>query len=168
MINSVVAPFLALILLNVPGSTALYPPSSEAAPGLAAALARAKASDRLVLVDFGANWCVWCRGLSHVFHHNDAIRELLRARYEVTYVNVEQFEANLDLAERLGVRGMQDTGIPILVILKPDGSVVERKDAGDFERRDGSGYSEEAVLRFLEKHACASEPARLSRRRAGG
>jgi thiol:disulfide interchange protein len=128
----------------------LYPKPAEARPALKAALAKAKAEHRLVLVDFGANWCPACQGLNELFASNANVREALARRFVVLNVNVGDFDRNLDLAENLAV-DLDDTGIPVLAVLDADGRVLAVQETGAFEGEDEEDYSTTAILRFLNK-----------------
>src|SRR6186713_1931255 len=52
----------------------IYDEKADGAEQIAAALARAKRENRRVLVQWGANWCVWCRALHGLFKGDEAIR----------------------------------------------------------------------------------------------
>jgi hypothetical protein len=76
---------------------------------------------------------------------DDRIREELRSRGLL----LKQDE----LARRYGVRNLDDTGIPILVVLVCRSAVVAVGDAGDFESASGDGYDGGAVRHFLRTNA---------------
>jgi len=57
----------------------------------------------------------------------------------------------LDLAAGFGLSNLDDTGIPMLVILAPDGSIRGIKNSEDFVVR--SRYSRDRIRRFLESYA---------------
>jgi len=73
----------------------------------------------------------------------------VQEKFVLVYVDVGRIDHNLDLAASLGVRGMKDTGIPILVVLDEHGAAAKVQDAGAFATADESGYSTAAVLAFL-------------------
>jgi thioredoxin 1 len=150
----------AVILLfagNAPdvvlASGSLYDESADASSLVRAAVERADREDKRVLLEFGANWCGWCRELDRVFRNNPALARRLARDYVVVPVDVGRFDRNLALAGRYGVRNLDDTGIPILVVLDCRGDVVAVGDAGDFESATGDGYAAASVLRFLRANA---------------
>jgi hypothetical protein len=55
------------------------------------------------------------------------------------------------LAADYGLTTLDDTGIPMLVVLRPDGSVQAVKNSEDFVV--GSHYARETVRRFLQSYA---------------
>jgi thiol:disulfide interchange protein len=97
-----------------------YDPKADASAEIAAALAKARADGRPVLLDFGARWCPECADLHHIFRH-DAVRPLLDG-YRVVTIDVGRIDRNLGLARKYGVE-LKRTGIPALVVLSPEGEV---------------------------------------------
>jgi len=126
-----------------------YDEHADARASIRAALAGAKAAHKRVLVDFGANWCEWCRGLQALFSAPGAIARELDDGFVLVLVDVGEMNRNLDMAAAYGVRGMEDTGIPMLVVLDDEGRVIKVQNAGDLETDDESGYAKDAVLAFL-------------------
>ena len=125
----------------------LYPPPGEAQPELKAALARAAAEHKRVLVVFGANWCYDCHVLDATFR-SAAFAPLVSSSYVVLHVNIgDEGKDNNDLAARLGVS--LEHGVPSLAILNPDGSVVVAQKNGEFESTTRIGPTD--VRSFLEK-----------------
>ncbi|MEP9357898.1 thioredoxin family protein [Sphingomonas sp. KR3-1] len=81
-----------------------------------AALARAKQAHKLLLVDFGANWCVDCRVLAGVLALPDLHGWMLR-HYELVQVDIGQFDRNLDLPRRFG--GQHLDAVPAMLVIDP-------------------------------------------------
>ena len=51
----------------------------------------------------------------------------------------------------MGSKSLDDTGIPMLVVLRPDGSVQALKNSEDFVV--GSRYARSSVRRFLRSYS---------------
>ena len=134
-------------------SVAVCDESADASSLVRAAVERADREDKRALLEFGANWCGWCRELDRVFRENPAVSRRLARDYVVVPVDVGRFDRNVALARRYGVRNLDDTGIPILVVLDCRGAVVAVGDAGDFESASGDGYVAGSVLEFLGANA---------------
>jgi thiol-disulfide isomerase/thioredoxin len=100
-------------IVDVP--KAPYDESADARTDLAAALARAKAANKRVLVEFGANWCPDCRVLAGALAIPD-IKAYCDARFEIVAIDVGRRNKNLDLAARYG-QGLK--GVPTVVIIDP-------------------------------------------------
>lgn len=115
---------------------------------IAAALTRAGADKRPILLDFGADWCPNCKVVEETLRAKSS-RELL-AGYHVVPVDVGRFDRNIDVAGRyrLDVRAI---GIPALVILRPDGTRSAEIDGGAF--RDVPGIPGDALVAWLKRNA---------------
>ncbi|MEF8762179.1 thioredoxin family protein, partial [Stenotrophomonas sp. A3_2] len=61
-----------------------------------AALADARRTRRIVLLEFGANWCADCRILAGVFAMS-ALRDWMASRFLLVQVNVGRFDRNMDI-----------------------------------------------------------------------
>ncbi len=87
---------------------------------LHAALARAKALDQDVLLDFVAPWCEDCREVVRVSHLEPA-RKVLSERYVTVYVNVGRFDRHRALMKEHAI-----DRIATLIVLDPDGHRVAK------------------------------------------
>src|SRR5262249_20317777 len=70
---------------------------ADARAEVKAALANAKRENRRVLIEWGANWCGWCRKLHGLFNSDPEIAKKLLYEYDVVYVDIGQMNKNLDL-----------------------------------------------------------------------
>lgn len=103
-----------------------YDSSRDARKDVDAALARAKKSGKLLLIDFGANWCVDCRVLAGIFELPDMAGWMAR-NFELVQVDIGQFDRNLDLPRRFG--GPSLDAVPAILIVDPrTGKLRNRKD----------------------------------------
>jgi len=84
-----------------------------------AALARAKNEGKPVLVDFYADWCVWCKRLDTTTFRDPKVAKLLVASVVPLKLDVDR--AGRDAASRYNV-----DGLPTLVLLSSDGSEIGR------------------------------------------
>jgi thiol:disulfide interchange protein len=139
----------------------IYDPNADGAGQIAVAVAKAAAEHKHVLVDFGANWCIWCRRLDRTFESNPLVAPVLRANYELVLVDVNTrhgTKRNAEVNERYGnpIR----LGLPVLVVLDGQGRRLVTQDSGDLE--DGKDAHDPAkVIAFLERWKPAkNEPAR--------
>lgn len=78
------------------------------------ARSQARASDRLVLLDFVADWCEDCREVVRLSKRHPA-RSVIEERYVVVYVEVGRFDRHRAWIERFGI-----DRIATLVILDPE------------------------------------------------
>jgi thiol:disulfide interchange protein len=90
-----------------------------------AALARAKAAHKLLLIDFGANWCVDCRVLAGVLALPE-MRAWMLKHYELVQVDIGQFDRNLDLPRRFG--GPRLDAVPAMLVIDPETRKLRNTD----------------------------------------
>src|SRR5437899_157532 len=74
-----------------------YDNHADAHKDIEAALRQARADDRLVLLDFGANWCLDCIVLSRLFE-DKTVRSFLQDNFHVVQVDVGNWDRNLDVS----------------------------------------------------------------------
>ncbi len=113
------------------------------------AIREAKASGKHVLLDFGANWCIWCRRLHHTFTTNAEIQAALQKDYVLVMIDLNSKQGkmrNADLNTRYG--NVLQHGIPVLVVLDSDGKQLTTQETGALE--DGKDAHDPAkILAFL-------------------
>lgn len=127
----------------------IYDEKANATKDVEAAIARAKKENRRVLIQWGANWCGWCHLLHDVFKTNREIARKLLYEYEVVLVDIDNWDKNLELAERFKA-DFKSNGVPYLTVLDGEGKVIANQDTGSLE--EGNHHDPAKVLAFLEKH----------------
>jgi len=107
-----------------------YVAHANARTDIQGALLEARADDKLVLLDFGANWCGPCHELRSRFHTRDAA-SYLQANFHIVYVDIGRFDRNDDVVRKYGF--VTSEGIPALTVLASSGEVIaiERGKAVD-------------------------------------
>ncbi len=87
-------------------------------PSLAEGLARAKAENKPVLIDFWATWCKNCLTMNQTTFKDARVKEALADYVKVKYQAQQPDAAPArDVMEQFGVGGL---GLPVYVILEPD------------------------------------------------
>jgi thiol-disulfide isomerase/thioredoxin len=122
----------------------LYDPTADARAEILAAVAAAKADGKLVLVDFGADWCPDCHVLS-AYLHGPAGQTLVDASFHVVAVDVGYWNHNLDVAKSYGDAIWK--GIPAVVVVDGDGRVL--RSTADGSLASAASMSESDVLAIL-------------------
>jgi len=116
-------PFLAIVMccgLLLPVSVRSVAAQEDANALLAAGLAEADRTDRLVFLHSGAPWCGWCKRLEQWL-----LRDDIAPIFFKDFVNVK-----IDVEEMTGGQELIDSytegpvGLPWLAILRSDGTVV--------------------------------------------
>ena len=124
----------------------VYDEKADAPAAVAAALSRAAAGHKRVLVDFGANWCGDCLALDRNFHRPEN-SALLESGFELVHADIGHYDKNAKLAARYG--GPLKKGVPALVVLDEKGRVVYAQKKGEFESM--RSLDPASVHAFLEK-----------------
>ena len=131
----------------------LYDAQADGSALIAAAVVKARAEHKRVLVKLGANWCIWCRRLSHTFETDPAVAKALNDNFELVLVDVNHRNGksrNDAVNTRYGNPMAQ--GLPVLVVLDADGRQLTTQETGALE--DGkSAHDPAKVIAFLQKWA---------------
>jgi thiol-disulfide isomerase/thioredoxin len=103
-----------------------YDSTRDARRDVEDALALAKQSGKLLLVDFGANWCADCRVLAGILDLPE-MRGWVADHYVVVPVDIGRFDRNLDLPIMFGGKAL--TAVPAVLIVDPaTGRIRNAKD----------------------------------------
>lgn len=81
-------------------------------------LRKANAEGKLVLIDFYADWCVWCGKLDQETYNNQEVTSYLNEKLVCIKVDVEK---NAGLSAKYSVQGL-----PTITLLSSDGEEVGR------------------------------------------
>jgi thiol:disulfide interchange protein len=131
----------------------LYDPQADGTAQIATALTQAKAEHKHVLVKLGANWCIWCRRLSHTLETDAAVAQALHDNFVLVLVDVNHRNGkarNDAVNDRYGNPMAQ--GLPVLVVLDADGKQLTTQETGALE--DGKAAHDPAkVIAFLRRWA---------------
>ncbi len=130
-----------------PPAPKIYNPDADAKQEIAAAVKKAAAAKKRVLLVFGANWCPDCRALDARFHEPE-IQKVIARNFEVVKVDIGEFKPlNADVAEQYGVP--LDRGIPALAVLDSSGKLLNSQQNGEF--KSARSMPAEPVLELLKE-----------------
>ncbi|MFJ2598193.1 thioredoxin family protein [Streptomyces erythrochromogenes] len=130
---------------KVPGPG--YDSSADAQKQIDAALRAAKADGRMVLLDFGANWCGNCKAADKVFAQSQTAG-ILGASYHLVKVDIGgNSSANSALLRKYSPSGGTYT-MPVLVVVSPSGTVRT-----DTHVTGNPSLTSEGINSFLRKWA---------------
>ena len=107
----------------------------------------AKAEGKLVLLDVGGEWCIWCRRLDAFFRTNQDVSDYLKKHYVPVKINYSVENKNEEFLGQYPKIG----GYPHLFVLDASGTLVHSQNTGELE--EGKEHSKEKVMAFLEKWA---------------
>ncbi len=123
----------------------IYDTSANGSQQISDALAIAAKEHKRVLLQFGANWCIWCHRLHHTCETDPAVAEMLKSHYVVVLVDIDKGH-NKDVDEKYG--NPTRLGLPVLVVLDSDGKQLTTEDSGKLE--EGDHHSPGKILEFLK------------------
>ena len=118
------------VLEPVAVKTDLYRADADARVEISEALKKAVAEKKRVILIFGGNWCYDCHVLDQALHRGDPAR-IMQQSYLLVHVDIGEGNKNLDLVSKYKIP--LDKGVPALVVLKSDGSMVYWSGYGEFE-----------------------------------
>ena len=127
---------------------AIYDENADGAKQIDDALAVAKKDNKRVLLQFGANWCVWCHKLHKLCQTDADIAAKLKESFVVVLVDVNKGHNN-DTNKKYG--NPTRLGLPVIVILAADGKALVTQDTGKLE--EGDHHDPKKVLAFLNEWA---------------
>lgn len=135
-----------------------YAVKPDAARDVDAALARASANGKRVLLVMGANWCHDSRALAG-WLETPRFAAMVAERYELVFVNVGMPQTgdghNLAIAMRFGLADFP--GTPAFLVLTADGLLVNADSAASW--RNAASRSEDAIYADLMTLAKIPAPA---------
>lgn len=123
----------------------IYNESLDGTKQIDEAVALAQKEHKRVLLQFGANWCVWCHRLHNLCESDKNIAETLKANYVVALVDVN----NGHNGELIKKYDAERDGLPFIVILDGDGKHLETKNTSELE--EGDHHSPAKVMAFLNE-----------------
>ncbi len=124
----------------------LYSETADPTADIAAAIKRAGAEHKRVILDFGGDWCGDCQVLDIYFHEQPNL-DLLEKNFVLVHVWIGRMDKNIDVAQRYGVP--INRGVPALSVLDAHGKVLFAQSTGDFSNMRGMNV--QAVTEFLTK-----------------
>jgi thiol-disulfide isomerase/thioredoxin len=125
-----------------------YDEHADADAAIAKARAKAKAEHKLLLIDFGGNWCGDCRVLAGTIEL-PAVKAFVDRHYEMVSVDVGRFDRNLQAPARYGYT-QRLKGVPTLLVVDPkNDSVLNPNDV--FALSDARSMSPQALADWLAR-----------------
>jgi len=128
----------------------LYNPYADADSAITAALQKAKAEHKYVLLQGGGNWCSWCIEFARFCKADPKIDSVMNASFVWYHLNWSKENENKKIFSRYGYP--QRFGFPVFIILDENGNRLNTQNSEYLE--DGKkSYNREKVQAFLEMWA---------------
>lgn len=125
----------------------LYDPAADAEKDIAAAVKKAKAEHKFVLLQGGGNWCSWCIEFARFAKADPQIDSAMNAGFIWYHLNWSKENKNEKTFAKYGYA--QRFGYPVFIILDGDGKRIHTQNSAYLE--DGKkSYDKSKVLEFLE------------------
>jgi len=125
----------------------IYSETANPRADIAAALKKAKAEHKNVILDFGGDWCGDCQVLYYYFHKSPNV-ERLQKNFVLVPVWIGRMDKNIDLAAKYGVPIKR--GVPALAVLDgKTGKVLYSQANGEFA--DMRHMDEKFATDFLDR-----------------
>lgn len=108
----------------------LYSSTADPKADIAAALKRAKAEKKRVILDFGGDWCGDCQVLD-IYMHESPNTELIAKHFVVVHIDIGRMDHNVDVADKYKVPIKK--GVPALAVLDANGRLLYSQQNKEFE-----------------------------------
>jgi len=159
------ATFLALWLTlagcaEAPDEAAYEAPYDEGADAVAvveAAMAEARESGKLVLLNFGANWCPDCRAFARATADPE-LAAIIADRFVTAKIDVGNWDRNPDVVDEWD--NPIGEGIPALVVASPDGERLFATQRGQVS--SASRMSRDDLAEFFRLLAEVADSAQVA------
>jgi thiol:disulfide interchange protein len=131
-------------LSEIPEFSKAYNPARNPFQDGRDALELARKTGRLVMIEVGGDWCIWCHVLDRFIKENKDVYDTLHANYVVLKVNMSDENDNKEFLSGLP----KTNGYPHLFITRDDGTVIYSTDMTRLV--ENGKYVHERVMVFLE------------------
>ena len=125
----------------------LYDPTADAEKDIAAAVKKAKAEHKYVLLQGGGNWCSWCIEFARFANADPQIDSVMKSSFIWYHLNYSKENKNEKIFAKYDYP--QRFGYPVFIILNEKGERMNTQNSAYLE--DGKkSYDQKKVLEFLE------------------
>lgn len=143
---------LVIVILSVANIFAqenkLYNPAANASADIDAAVKKAAAENKFVLIQAGGNWCSWCIEFAHFSKADRQLDSAINSSFVWYDLNYSKENKNEVLFAQYGYA--QRFGFPVFIILDGKGQRIHTQNSEYLE--DGKkSYDQKKVLNFLEQ-----------------
>ena len=138
---------LFLSIVSFAQEKKLYDPTADATADIEAAVKKAAAENKFVLIQGGGNWCKWCIEFNRFCNADTQIDSLLKNSFVLYHLNYSKENENKPVFAKYGYA--QRFGFPVFIILNQKGERIHTQNSAYLE--DGKkSYDKEKVIEFLQ------------------
>ena len=125
----------------------LYDPAANAVTDIEAAVKRASAENKFVLIQGGGNWCGWCIEFARFCKADKQIDSIINNNFVWYHLNWSKENENKAIFAKYGFA--QRFGFPVFIVLNEKGERIHTQNSEYLE--DGKkSYSKKKVMSFLK------------------
>jgi thiol:disulfide interchange protein len=129
------------------GRKHIYSETANPAADVTAALAKAKAQHKRVLIDVGGDWCGDCQVID-IYFHQQPNEALLEHNFVVVHIYTDSdLGVNKAIAAKYGIP--IGKGVPALSVLDANGKIIHSQQTGEFN--DMRHMDSPSVTEFLSR-----------------
>ena len=123
----------------------LYNPDANAIADIDAAIKKAAAENKFVLIMAGGNWCSWCLEFNRSSKADPHIDSAINSSFICYHLNYSKENMNEAVFAKYGYP--QRFGFPVFLILDGNGKLLHIQNSGYLEK--DKGYDREKVFGFF-------------------
>jgi thioredoxin-related protein len=143
-----------------------YNQNQDIRSDLKKAVARAKAENKHVLIQWGGNWCPWCIRFHNLVNSELRLDSIMKKDYVYMLANVPKEKEKRDFALYKEFGYPVRFGFPVFVILDGNGKQLHIQDSGLLEYGKTPGYDTAKVENFLRMwNVKAVDPATYEKKK---
>jgi len=124
----------------------VYDPKANAEKDIEAAVKKAKAEHKFVLLQAGGNWCSWCLRFNKTVTEDVQLDSVLNANFIVYHLNYSPENMNRDEFAKLSYP--QRFGFPVFLVVDDKGKLIHTQNSEYLE--EGKGYNKDKILQFFQ------------------
>src|SRR4051794_25542315 len=152
--------FWTMCLVVLPSSLGAEAPTPTADTIVTSAIKTAASGKKVVLIEFGASWCTWCRSFD-AFVHAPEVQQIVANNYVIANLTVQERDdkkalENAGAQDRMNEWGGAKSGLPYYVFLDRTGRKIADSNAmpdGSNIGFPGTPQELQAFMSLLDKTA---------------
>lgn len=122
-----------------------FDPKRNAADDLQAAIVKATAENKRIILDIGGEWCVWCRIMDYYIIENKDLSKIVDENFVWLKINMSEENENKEFLAKYP----EIKGYPHLFVLEKDGTLIHSQDTAELEEK--KSYNKQKFTDFLTK-----------------
>lgn len=123
----------------------LYNPNANAKADIAAAIKKAKAEGKHVMIQAGGNWCGWCILFDKKVQAESTLKKALDDNYVSYHLNFSKENRNEAVFASLGYP--ERFGFPVFIVLDGNGKRLHTQNSVYLE--EGKGHNAKKIMGFF-------------------